>query len=121
MIKSSLYYLVPILFVIWGCKHTPDPVPEPLAKPSNLVYSPNSITLAAGNAGSSAVPTVDGENITGYILVISPYSDKITVNSSGTIQIANNASAGTYVISVLVSNPTGTTTFDDIYTVTVNP
>jgi hypothetical protein len=96
-------------------------MPEPLAKPSNLVYSTNSITLSAGTAGSSVTPTVDGQQISGYILVVNPYSDKITVSSNGTIMIANNAAAGTYLITVLVSNPTGTTTFNNIYTVTVNP
>jgi hypothetical protein len=90
--------------------------------PVSLSYTPNSLTLIYGTAGNSVAPDVDdGDSpITSYALVSAPAGISINV-STGVISVAGTTNAGTYTLSVIATNGVGSTTFNNVYTVVVQP
>lgn len=87
---------------------------------SNLAYSPNTLTITEGNAGTSATPSISGTAPFTYQVSTSPNTASITINSQGVIQVANTIAQGTYNVSVSATNSAGTANFNNVYTVTVN-
>jgi len=90
--------------------------------PVSLTYTPNTLTLVYGTSGSSVPPDVDdGDSpITSYTLVSPPAG--ISINAStGVISVAGTTNAGTYTLSVTATNGVGSTTFNNVYTVVVQP
>jgi hypothetical protein len=97
-------------------------VVSPIA-PSELLYTPNYLSLVVGAGGTSAVPTISGTLPITYSLTSSPEvtpSSKISINSSGVITVQNSLASGTYVISVTATNAAGGITFNNIFTVNVS-
>lgn len=89
--------------------------------PSNLAYSPNTLTHNQGTAGSSVTPTISGTTPITFTMTSSPASSEISINSgTGIISVTNSAAAGTYNISVTATNSAGSANFPNIYTITVN-
>jgi len=89
--------------------------------PIALSYTPNTLTPTYGTSGSSVTPVVDdgGSTITSYSVSSSPSTSGISINSSGVISVAGTVNVGTYTLSVTATNGVGTTTFNNIYMVTV--
>lgn len=89
--------------------------------PSNLAYSTNSMTLNAGSSVSSVNPNISGTSPFTFSLTAAPDAGtSLTINNYGVITATPSLAAGTYKISVTATNSAGTTTFPDIYTITVN-
>jgi len=89
-----------------------------ITAPSSLVYSPASITVITGNAGSSAIPSV----ITGGGTLIYSFTGNIpsgiTINTNnGLISWTNSVIAGTYSLNVTATSNAGSTT--TVYPLTV--
>jgi hypothetical protein len=91
--------------------------------PVTLSYTPSTLTLVYGTAGNSVAPDVDdgGSSITSYSVSSSPSTSGISINSSGVISVAGTVNVGTYTLSVTAQNGVGSTTFNNVYTVTVQP
>jgi hypothetical protein len=90
--------------------------------PVTLSYTPSTLTLVYGTAGNSVAPDVDdgGSSITSYALVSAPAGISINV-STGVISVAGTTNVGTYTLSVIATNGVGFTTFNNVYTVTIQP
>jgi hypothetical protein len=90
--------------------------------PVTLSYTPSTLTLVYGTAGNSVAPDVDdgGSPITSYSVSSSPSTSGISINSSGVISVAG-VNVGTYTLSVTAQNGVGSTTFNNVYIVTVQP
>lgn len=97
------------------------PEPELIAtKPSNLSYSPATLNLSAGTAGTSNKPIISGTLPIAYSVSTSPGNNgAITIDSEGKIKAAGTLAAGTYNVSVTAANAGGTTSFSNIFTITV--
>lgn len=107
-----------MLFVV-SCKHeTVEPVVE---APSNLAYSPNTLSAVVGTQISSNAPIISGATPITYSLTSNPDAgNEITINeTTGVITVGNNPSIGTYSITVLAKNSKSATTFTDIFTIQV--
>jgi len=91
--------------------------------PVALSYTPSTLTLVYGTAGNSVAPDVDdgGSSITSYSVSSSPSTLGISINSSGVISVAGTVDVGTYTLSVTAQNGVGSTTFNNVYIVTVQP
>jgi hypothetical protein len=95
-------------------------VPDNIILPSNLVYSPASISIQSGTTVYSATPTLDGTLPVSFSLTTNPIAPEITINSgSGMIIVATGLAVGTYNISVTATNAGGSATFTNVYTVDV--
>ena len=116
-IKGLTYFTFILLFIACGKKEGADPEPQ-TSLASNLVYSPASLNLSAGTAGTSAKPTISGTMPVTYSLTTSPSSNgALTIDSEGKIKVATTLSAGTYQVSVTAVNAAGSVKFDNVYTV----
>jgi hypothetical protein len=94
----------------------------PSGAPVSVSYTPSTLTLVYGTAGNSVAPDVDdgGSPITEYDLVSAPAG--ISINTStGVISVAGTTNVGTYTLLVTATNGVGSTTFTNVYTVTVQP
>jgi hypothetical protein len=123
-VRFLLPYLSVLVLILWACGKddpAPTPPPPPVA-PSNLNYSTNTLTTCQGSTTSSVKPTVTGTSpLTYQISAMTPSNNPgISIDGEGKINIAANATSGTFKISVKVTNSAGNQTFTDIYTVTVN-
>lgn len=111
------------VLVIAGCKNEPETNdPQPSAqKASNLVYSPNSLNVTAGQSVSSATPTVDGTSPFTYSLTTTPTNDEITIDAnSGVITVSAQSAAGTFNANVTVSNSAGESSFSNALSIVVS-
>jgi hypothetical protein len=108
-------------FVIVSCSKKNSGEPEVAASViSNLVYSPNSLSLQSGVAGSSVKPSLSGTLPVSFSISSSPTNSGITIDSEGKVKVASTVAAGTYNISVTATNAAGTVKFDNAYSITVS-
>ncbi len=109
-----------LLFIV-SCSKKSDE--EPIVSASlisSLAYSPNSLNLQSGVAGTSVKPSLSGTLPVTFSVSTSPNNGGITVDSEGKIKVASTVTAGTYNISVTAINSAGSKTFDNVYSVTVS-
>jgi hypothetical protein len=100
----------------------PDEDPEPTTSaPTELVYSPNTLTLEMGTAGTSATPTIEGTTPITYSISVSPdASGEITIDAStGVISASDKVAAGVYTAAVTATNSAGSKEFATAYTIEV--
>ena len=115
--KSPLYFL--ILFFLISCSSKEDSAPKATA-PSNLAYSPATLELKTGVAGSSVKPTVAGTMPISYSLSTNPNSNgAITIESDGIIKATTALAIGDYNISVTATNSAGSVAFNNVYKIQV--
>jgi len=88
--------------------------------PTNLAYSPSSLSLTFGTAGSSATPTITSSSAVTYSGSISPSTSAIIVAPTGVIAASASLAIGTYQVSITATNANGSKTFTNIYTITVS-
>lgn len=86
--------------------------------PSNLIYSPSSMTIASGELAVSGIPTYQGSKPISFSVSSTP-SAGFTIDSSGVIAINGSLSDGTYILDVTLSNVADTVTFQGAFTVTI--
>lgn len=86
---------------------------------SGLVYSPASLALQEGTAGSSSKPSISGTLPITYSLTTSPTSSAITIGTDGKINSASTLAVGSYTVSVTAANAAGSVKFDNAYTINV--
>lgn len=112
------------LFLIgyFSCTHRPFDLPAPVVTaPASLTYSPSSIEVKTGYTISSVKPVVGGTQPMSFFITTSPYSGgTITINNLGIITIDSTASVGTYTITITATNSAGSTTFNNVYQITVS-
>ncbi|MCU0429707.1 MAG: hypothetical protein MUF42_07010 [Cytophagaceae bacterium] len=87
--------------------------------PSGLSYNPNSLSLSQGSGGVSAIPSVNGTNLSFSIannpdpgIIINPINGQLTVSTS--------VPSGYYVVDILVSNSNSSQTFTSIISFQIN-
>jgi len=99
------------------------PRPAVIIPPSNLVYSPNTLTVTQNTAMSSVMPTIVGTPTITYSLTATPTTKSITItNTTGVINVASTAAVGTYTITIIATNGVGTSVvFPNAFTVVVTP
>lgn len=86
--------------------------------PFNLVYTPNSISIAGSNVGASPVPTVEGTLPITYTFTSSPSNANISIDpNSGVISSATTLPVGSYSINVTATNTVGSVDFNSIFTI----
>ena len=93
-------------------------VTAPLAKPSNLIYTPNIDTTSLGIAGQSSVPTINNGGATVTFTITSPPTGFSINAGTGVISWSNTIALGTYSIAVVATNSVGS--FNLSHTVFVN-
>ncbi len=91
--------------------------PEP---PSQLLYSPSSANLLAGNSFSSTIPEIQGRSPFSYSINQNPAQGFISIDEQGIISSTQDLTDGTYILNVDVSNTAGTVTFNSAFTITVS-
>ena len=95
-------------------------VNQALVLPTTFNYNPASSEVNQGSAFSTAAPQTNSTGPVTYALTVSPSAgNNITINSQGVIQAGSNLAAGTYLISVAVSNANGSITFNPAFTLVV--
>ena len=117
-LKKVTSLLFCCLLVIIACnKDDDEPTTPEAVKATNLIYSPNEISLEDTKGGSSATPSVSGTApITYSVAAISPTTSKITINATtGVISAIAGLDAGTYTIDVKATNAAGDATFTGVY------
>jgi hypothetical protein len=120
-VSISNLWLIGLAFLLACSSNESDPNPNPTVNPpSALVYSTSSLTTCIGDAKSSVKPTLNGTPPFTFQATVSPANANITTDSEGKINVGANATAGTFKITMRVSNSAGNQTFTDIFTVTVN-
>lgn len=88
--------------------------------PSALSYAPNTLLLNYGNGGQSVVPGISGTSPMQFSVNVTPdAAGNITISDQGVITALPELPVGTFDISVTASNAAGSTTFDQIYQITV--
>ena len=91
-----------------------------LILPNAFSYSAPSAEIAQGTAFSSSAPQSNGSGPVTYSLTVSPAAgNNITITAEGVIQAGASLAAGTYVISVQVTNANGSISFNSVLTLTV--
>jgi hypothetical protein len=90
------------------------------AEPSNLAYSPNSISINEGETGTSATPTVGGITPITFSLVSSPSTEISIDPNTGVISSTATLAVGNYSLDVKAKNDDGEETFTDAFSITVN-
>lgn len=88
--------------------------------PARLVYSPGTLTLTFGTAGSSVAPTIISGSAVTYTGTVSPGTTGIVISGNGVIASSTSLPVGTYQVSITATNSVGSATFKNAYTVTVN-
>ncbi|MEO5600320.1 MAG: hypothetical protein ABIR06_05275, partial [Cyclobacteriaceae bacterium] len=89
--------------------------------PSNLSYSVNVLTINSGATGTAVTPIISGTSPFIFSLTSSPDGGaSITIDNNGIITTKSSLAAGTYKLSVNVTNSAGSGDFPDIYTINVN-
>lgn len=87
---------------------------------SALLYSPNSLSLLQGNAGSSVAPSLNGTKPFTFALTSSPATDQITINANtGVISASSQTAVGIYKIRVKATNLANSVDFADVFTVNI--
>lgn len=115
---KGLAFLLLATTMLYACKD--DTTTPASTAPSNLVYSPNSMSTDEGVAAESEAPTVDGTTPITYTLTTSPDAGAdITINANSGIISATGATAGTYSVTVTATNDAGSTEFKDVFSVEV--
>lgn len=95
-------------------------VNQALVLPTTFSYSPNANEINQGSTFSTAAPQTNSTGPVTYALTVSPAAgSNITISSQGIIQVGSNLGAGTYVISVAVSNANGSISFNSVLTLVV--
>lgn len=115
LLTLSLFVITALLFS--ACSS--DTVEPAVEAPSNLVYSPSSLTLTEGSTGTSATPTISGEAPITFALVNAVSGVSINT-TTGVINVASTLSAGNYNITVKATNAGGDRTFSSVYSIQVN-
>ncbi len=87
--------------------------------PTNLIYTPNQLSVNFGTAINSVVPTLQGLQPINFSLTTSPQTNKITINNQGTISAASNLEVGSYTINVSATNSIGTAVFNNAFSIVV--
>ncbi len=90
-----------------------------LKGPTALAYSPNLLTVTAGNVGTSATPTITGTGPITYTVSSIPATTEISIDNAGIIAATGSLTVGTYNLSITASNADGNRTFSNAYTVKV--
>jgi hypothetical protein len=116
MKKYSIWLIIIVTF--YSCVHDPEFSVEEL--PSNLIYSPDSLSLEVGNKASSVMPTLSGsEPYTFNISSIPNNEGNITIDQNGVINVNDSLALGDYLITVIVINSKGSVSFADIFKVRI--
>lgn len=118
--RKSFVWLAFVLVIstIFSCIH--DPLFTPLELPSGLVYSPDSLAVPLGTAGSSAQPTLSGTGPFTFNIGTTPSSGgNITIDEQGIIHVSTALAVGKYSVTVIVINEAGSVSFPNSYTVRV--
>jgi hypothetical protein len=90
-----------------------------ITAPSGLVFSPSSSTVITGNAGSSAIPSINNGGGTLIYSLSGNIPAGISINANnGLISWTNSVVAGTYSLTVTATSSAGSTTAVYILTVT---
>lgn len=107
-----------IMFLV-SCKH--ETVEPEVKAPTNLVYTPNTLSAIIGTPISSNAPTISGGAPITYSLTSNPNAgNEININeTTGVISVGSNPSIGSYKITVVAKNSKSATTFTDIFTIQV--
>ena len=87
--------------------------------PAALVYSPATVEINQGKTITTAAPSLSGTGPFTFSAISSPIASGITIASNGTVTIAETVQPGTYVVTVSVTNSTGTVSFPTALTVVV--
>jgi uncharacterized protein (DUF2141 family) len=122
MIKSSMLRLAQflgVLLIFTRCSS--DASKEVILPPSDLIYASNQIEIVEGQKVSSLPPTIKGTKPFTFSMVSNPTTSQISIDNQGVVSVLENITAGTYKISVIVSNVAQSITFKDIFTVNVKP
>ena len=91
-----------------------------LVPPSNLSYPIGSLNLTQGTSGSSLQPTINGSTPITFSITVSPLASGITIDpATGVVSSSASVTAGTYFVTVIVTNAAGSETFIDIFTINV--
>jgi|GEM_PF-1074003 len=116
----SAFLMLSSLLVLSACNSSK--VDEPsLDLPTNLTYTPNSITAVAGTAVSSSKPMVSGTTPVTFTLSTSPNAGTALVIDPNTGIVTSTAATaeGTYTISVSANNIAGNVNFSNALTVII--
>lgn len=110
----ALFFAFSLL--IFACSEEPEddtvtPNPEPQA-PSNLSYSPSTLTGTVGTALQSSTPSIDGTPAFTFSLLNAPAEVSIA-SSTGVISTTASLPAGEYSLSVKVENEVGEAIFNE--------
>lgn len=93
---------------------------EPALFASDLTYSQPTLETAEGKAIKSTRPSLTGTAPFTFALVSQPATPALSVDTDGVISASDKLAPGTYQVSLTVTNPAGTQSFDNALTVLVN-
>ncbi len=93
---------------------------EPALFASDLTYAQPTLETVEGTAIKSTRPTLTGTTPFTFALTSQPATTALRVDADGIISASEKLAPGTYQVSLTVTNPVGTQSFDNALTVLVN-
>ncbi len=93
---------------------------EPALFASDLTYAQPTLETAEGTAIKSSRPGLTGTEPFTFALTSQPATTALSVDTDGVISASEKLAPGTYQVSLTVTNPAGTQSFDNVLAVLVN-
>lgn len=93
---------------------------EPLKPPSQLVYTPSTVSVLAGTSFTSSSPSVSGTGPFVFSVIDNPAVGKISIENQGVVTTTAALSSGSYVLNIQVTNSVGSQTFNGALTINVS-
>lgn len=122
-ITYTFFILAAFSVTLFACTNDKDddPEPDPVdVKTTELVYSPNTLTVNEGSSASSSAPSVKGTTPISYTATVSPANSEVSINdATGVVTVSDKSAKGTFIVSVTATNTVGAETFSNALTITV--
>jgi hypothetical protein len=91
--------------------------------PSDLKYTPNSLTITQNTSATSVAPTITGTAPITYSMTSNPATNNLTINpTTGVISATSTLAVGTYTINITAVNAAAVPVlFNNSFTINVTP
>jgi hypothetical protein len=92
---------------------------DPVTPPSQLVYTPSTVSVLTGTSFTSSSPSISGTGPFTFSLVNNPAAGKISINNQGVVTTTTTLPSGSYPLDIAVTNSIASQTFNTALTIEV--